>query len=85
MIDLKKYTFFSPGKKYKRESRIAPKKIEGSMGYWVYGNKVAFISSKKESFGFIVESRELTQLKKAEFEILWKNSKPIKVTYTRVD
>jgi hypothetical protein len=40
---------------------------------------VAFISSKKESFGFIVESRELRQLLKTQFDILWQMSKRLEV------
>lgn len=49
------------------------------MGYWIYGNKVAFISSRKESFGFIIESAELVEMLRTQFEVLWKTSKPIKV------
>jgi hypothetical protein len=49
------------------------------MGYWIYGNKVLFISSRKESFAFIVESLELTQLLRSQFDFFWKNSKPFKI------
>lgn len=49
------------------------------MGYWIYGNKVAFISSRKESFGFIIESAELATMLRTQFEVLWKASKPITV------
>ena len=42
-----------------------------SMGYIIYDKKVAFISSTKESFGFIVESTEFAHLQKMQFDILW--------------
>jgi len=78
-VDIKKNIFLGVGKEFKREIRIAPQGVESSMGYWAYGNKVAFISSKKESFGFIVESKELRQLLKTQFDLLWQISRPIKV------
>lgn len=76
--DITKDTFLAPGKEVKREVRIAPENVDFSMGYWAYGNKVIFMSSKKENFGFIVESKELRQLLKTQFEILWNISKPLK-------
>ncbi|EKE15933.1 MAG: Transcriptional regulator, TrmB [uncultured bacterium] len=69
--DIEKNTFLAPGKEVKREVRIAPEGVDFSMGYWAYGNKVMFMSSKAENFGFIVESRELRQLMKTQFEVLW--------------
>lgn len=76
--DITKDVFLAPGKEVKREVRIAPEGVDFSMGYWAYGNKVIFMSSKKENFGFIVESKELRQLLKTQFEILWNISKPLK-------
>jgi sugar-specific transcriptional regulator TrmB len=76
--DIEKNIFLAPGKEVKREVRIAPEGVKFSMGYWAYGSKVMFMSSKAESFGFIVESRELRQLLKTQFEILWNLSNPIK-------
>jgi len=75
--DIAKDIFLAPGKEVKREVRIAPEGVDFSMGYWAYGNKVIFMSSKKENFGFIVESKELRQLLKTQFEILWNISKPL--------
>lgn len=76
--DIGKDIFLAPGKEVKREVRIAPENVNFSMGYWAYGNKVMFMSSKSENFGFIVESRELRQLIKTQFEVLWNISNPIK-------
>lgn len=49
------------------------------MGYWIYGDKVVCISSRKESFGFIIESREFAELLCAQFEVLWKQAKPLPI------
>jgi sugar-specific transcriptional regulator TrmB len=75
--DIEKNIFLAPGKEVQREVRIAPAGIEFSMGYWAYGNKVMFMSSKAENFGFIVESKELHQLLKTQFDVLWNNSTPV--------
>jgi sugar-specific transcriptional regulator TrmB len=77
MIDLKINPFFASNKKLLREVRIAPQNVDYSMGYWIYGNKVAFVSSQKESFGFIVESKELSQLQKTQFDSMWELSRKI--------
>lgn len=76
-LDIKKYPYLGFGKQFLREIRIAPKNISFSMGYWIYGNKVAFISSKKEAFGFIIESRELVEMLSSQFELIWNSSKQI--------
>jgi sugar-specific transcriptional regulator TrmB len=76
--DVEKNIFLAPGKEVLREVRLAPAGVDFSMGYWAYGNKVIFMSSKAENFGFIVESKELRQLLKTQFEILWKISEPLK-------
>lgn len=77
--DIKKNIFLAPGKEVKREVRTAPAGVEFSMGYWAYGNKVMFMSSKAENFGFIVESKELRQLLKTQFDILWNISTPLQI------
>ena len=79
MIDIKENPFFGNQPELKRDIKIAPQDVDYSMGYWIYGNKVAFISSKKESFGYIVESKELRQLLKTQFELIWGISKPVKI------
>ena len=78
-IDIKKHPYLGVGEDFKREIRIAPKGVDFSMGYWIYKNKVAFISSRKESFGFIIESKELVDMLLSQFEIIWKMSKKIEV------
>lgn len=78
VVDIKKYPFLGVGVKFKREIRIAPKEVDFSLGYWIYSNRCAFISSRKEGFGFIVESLELAEMLTTQFEVLWKISKPVK-------
>ena len=75
--DIEKNIFLAPGKEVQREVRTAPEGVDFSMGYWAYGNKVMFMSSKAENFGFIVESKELRQLMKTQFEVLWNISQPL--------
>jgi len=84
-VDVKDNPFLGSNEAFKREIRIAPLNIDCSMGYWAYKNKVAFISSKKEGFGFIVESAELAQLLKTQFEILWNMSKKLIVKSKSLD
>jgi HTH-type transcriptional regulator, sugar sensing transcriptional regulator len=76
--DVEENLFLAPGKEVKREVRLAPDGVDFSMGYWAYGNKVMFMSSKAENFGFIVESKEMRQLQKTQFETLWKICEPLK-------
>lgn len=76
-LDISKYPYLGAGPELLREVRIAPNGISFSMGYWIYGNKAAFISSKKESFGFIIESKELVEMLSSQFDIMWTLSKSI--------
>jgi sugar-specific transcriptional regulator TrmB len=76
--DFKKYPFLGVGGGHLREIRLAPKDMAWDMGYWMYEDKVAFISSQKESFGFIIHSRDFANLMKTQFEAIWDLSKPVK-------
>lgn len=78
-VDIQKHPYLGVGEKFFREIRIAPKEIDFSMGYWIYENKVAFISSKKECFGFIIESKEFADMITSQHEAIWKISKAISV------
>lgn len=55
------------------ERRYAEKGQIGKMGYLIYNNKVAFVSSGAEGFGFIVESKEFASLQTMHFENLWQS------------
>lgn len=69
----KNHIFIDDGKDVQR--RYMNEKSLPEMGYMIYDNKVAFISSQKESFGFIVESSEFVALQKMQFNVLWKTAK----------
>lgn len=57
------------------ERRIAPETFRPRMAYTIYGDKVLFISSAAESFGFVVQSRDFAHLMTEQFEVLWSISK----------
>ncbi|HWQ59797.1 MAG TPA: helix-turn-helix domain-containing protein [Candidatus Fimivivens sp.] len=57
------------------ERRFLSQKGAPTMSYILYDQKVAFISSNKESFGFIVESAEFAALQKLQFDTLWAAAK----------
>lgn len=78
-VDMEKYPFMGIGDEFLREIRIAPKPIDFSMGYWIYENKVAFISSRKSNFGFIIENDEFADMVRSQFKVMWHLSKPIRV------
>lgn len=63
------------GKDVLTKRRHAPKDISFRMGYTIYGDKVSFISSHREVFGFIVQSKDFAELMCSQFKVLWKESK----------
>jgi sugar-specific transcriptional regulator TrmB len=77
-VKFKEFPFLGVGKKHLRQLRIAPKELTWEMSYWLYGDKVAFISSEKECFGFVINSRSFAGLIRAQFKVIWKISKPVK-------
>lgn len=74
-LDTKKYPYLASGDDHLRELRFAPKGTTWDMGYWMYEDKVAFLSSTKEGFGFVVQSKEFAHLMKIQFEEFWKMCK----------
>ena len=78
-LNLKNYTFFGTGKRHLRELRLAPSPMQWEMSYAIYGDKVSFISSRKELFSFIVQSQGFADLMKIQFETIWKISEPLNV------
>lgn len=78
-VKFKQYPFLGITKEFYREIRLAPKGMTWNMGLWAYADKVAFISSRKESFGFTVTSRDFTELIKSQFELVWPLCKKIQV------
>lgn len=73
MIESKKkgMDILASGKEHKRKIRFLSKKHTSSLTYALYGNKAFFISSKRENFGFLIESKEFVEMMTMQFEILW--------------
>lgn len=74
--ELEKYPFLKTGSEFLREIRLAPKDVNFTLGYAIYNNTVRFVSSKKEGFGFLIESKELSETMKSQFKLIWDISKP---------
>lgn len=69
-----KPTLFMTGSK--DTSRVLPKRFSSTVAYIIYANKVAYISSGKEAFGYIVESGECAEAERMKFLALWEASGP---------
>lgn len=60
----------------KRQLRYAPEKMVFEMTAYIYGNKVGLISTTRENFGMIIESKEFATTMSYLFEALWQISRP---------
>ena len=63
------------GKDTLTKRKYTKKSVDWTMGYTIYGDKVSFISSHKEVFGFIVNSSEFTALMRLHFDVIWSDSR----------
>lgn len=72
------YAYIEPQfhKKTLRRMRFTPAEIDISDTIAIWDNKVAIMSSKKEGFGFVVESEDYANAMKVFHELLWNISKP---------
>ncbi len=70
-VSAETFPYLAGSKETQRELRIAPPGVDFMMGYWIYGNKVVFISSKEECFGFVIESKEFSEMMLSQFNIIW--------------
>ena len=77
VVALKDHPYMGSGEAFKREIRVAPAAIDISMGYWIYANRIMFLSSHKEAFGCIIESAEMAKTLKAQWHVLWDISQPL--------
>ncbi len=59
-----------------RDVRFTPKEINFSNTIAIYDNKVAVISTRKEGFGFVVESADYAQSMMVFYDLLWNICKP---------
>ncbi len=53
------------------ERRFAPAGFAPDMAYTVYGDKVLFVSSAAEAFGFVVQSADFARLMRLQFDMVW--------------
>jgi predicted transcriptional regulator len=51
--------------------RYAPKNMDWSISYWIYGDQVLFAGSGYEKYAFVVYSREFAQLMKLMWQQVW--------------
>ncbi len=84
-LKLKDYPFLGVGKSHLRELKIAPAGMSWNMGYWMFNDKVGFLSSRKEMFGFIIQSKDFTELLKTQFEAMWQISTSLKAEPQNTD
>lgn len=63
------------GPKEMRSVRLAPDNFVFPLTMYIYDNKVSLMSTKRENFSLIIESREFMQTQKALFDALWQTSK----------
>ncbi|MBI2410962.1 MAG: hypothetical protein HYV32_03690 [Candidatus Kerfeldbacteria bacterium] len=61
-----------------RESKFLPENISFTATQFIYQNKIAYISPKKEPMGVIIESADLAQMERQKFELLWNACAPRK-------
>ncbi len=73
--DFAKFPYLSGDKVNLRQLRYTPKNIDFKMSYWVYADKVTFVSTGPHPFGFIVHSSEFSSMQKINFDLLWSVSK----------
>ena len=73
-----KEDIYKTSRRMLREIRYAPEGFESPLYTIIYGNKVAFLTSKNEGFGLIIESEDFGKTQKSMFDILWKVSKKSK-------
>ena len=59
-----------------RELRYAPDDAVLGVTQYVYDDKVAIISSKRENYGLVIESEDFARLQHVLFETLWSVSTP---------
>jgi len=71
LVDFKEFQFLGVGEEFLRDLRLGPKGMTWNMGFLLYADKVIFVSSRKESFGFVVHSRDFAGLMKSQFEMIW--------------
>ncbi len=77
VVDIAKHPYLGSGAGFQREVRIAPPEMDFTMGYWIFGTQVAVLSSMEECFGFVLESREFSNMLRVQHQAVWALSQPL--------
>lgn len=62
---------YSEDKKYLREIKYAPKGFALPGIIFLYGEKVAFVSSEKGNFGFVIQGKDFHKAMSMFFDMIW--------------
>jgi sugar-specific transcriptional regulator TrmB len=65
------YTRYVTSENDSREVRYAPDDLAFPLTMYMYDDKVTMISSREENFALIITSREVSQMQKKLFSLLW--------------
>lgn len=68
---------YLPGYKETTQYRFIPKDFFNPTSTFIYGNKVAIIIFSEPLYGLIIENKQLSDAYRKQFELLWKNAKPL--------
>lgn len=64
-------TMYITSRKQKREVRHVSDALAFPMTIYIYGDRIGIISSKEENFAVIIESKELADMQRRLFDLLW--------------
>ena len=59
-----------------RDVRYTPPGLVFTMTTWIYDEKVAIVSSRRENFGMTIESEEFARMQQNLFNVLWAACEP---------
>lgn len=65
----------SSSEKYLREIRYLPNEFRSPASVIIYGNSVAIITTAKENFGIVIDSKDYMETMKSWFDALWRISR----------
>ncbi|MBI5222683.1 MAG: helix-turn-helix domain-containing protein [Candidatus Magasanikbacteria bacterium] len=74
-VSFKEYPHLASDENILREVRFAPEGGEFSVINAIYDDRIAFIASKKENFGLLIQSPSLVRVMRMYFLSLWKQCK----------
>lgn len=70
--DIHNSIYGEPSYEWKRDVRYLPPPMFYTSMIMVYDDNVAMVSTKKENFGFIIQSKEFASTQRAYFEFMWR-------------